>query len=83
MTTLTVTARGQVTFRKDVLQHLGIEPGEKIELDKLPDGRVTLRAMRPAGTIDGFVGLLAGKTKKIATLDEINEAAAANWAGQE
>ena len=83
MTTLTVTARGQVTFRKDVLQHLGIEPGEKIELDKLPDGRVTLRAMRAAGTIDGFLGLLAGKTKKIATLDEINEAAAANWAGQE
>ena len=83
MTTLTVTARGQVTFRKDVLQHLGIEPGEKIELDKLPDGRVTLRAMRPAVTIDGFLGLLAGKTKKIATLDEINEAAAANWAGQE
>jgi AbrB family looped-hinge helix DNA binding protein len=83
MITLTVTARGQVTFRKDVLQHLGIEPGEKIELDKLPDGRVTLRAMRPAGTIDGFLGLLAGKTKKIATLDEINEAAAANWAGQE
>jgi hypothetical protein len=27
--------------------------------------------------------LLAGKTKKIATLDEINEAAAAGWAGQE
>jgi bifunctional DNA-binding transcriptional regulator/antitoxin component of YhaV-PrlF toxin-antitoxin module len=83
MTTLTVTARGQVTFRRDVLQHLGIEPGEKIELDKLPDGRVTLRAMRPAGTIDGFLGLLAGKTKKIATLDEINEAAASGWTGQE
>jgi antitoxin PrlF len=82
MTTLTVTARGQVTFRKDVLQHLGIEPGEKIELDKLPDGRVTLRAMRPAGTIDGFVGLLAGKTKKIATLEEIDEAAKAGWAGR-
>jgi bifunctional DNA-binding transcriptional regulator/antitoxin component of YhaV-PrlF toxin-antitoxin module len=31
MSTLTVTARGQVTFRKDVLQHLGIQPGEKIE----------------------------------------------------
>jgi bifunctional DNA-binding transcriptional regulator/antitoxin component of YhaV-PrlF toxin-antitoxin module len=83
VTTLTVTARGQVTFRKDVLQHLGIEPGEKIDLDKLPDGRVTLRAMRPAGTIDGFLGLLAGKTKKIATLDEINEAAAAGWTRQE
>ncbi len=38
MTTLTLTARGQVTFRKDVLQHLGIRPGERIELDKLPGG---------------------------------------------
>lgn len=82
MTTLTVTARGQVTFRKDVLQHLGIEPGERIELDKLPDGRITLRAARPGGKIDTFIGLLAGKTKKVATLDEINEAAAAGWAGK-
>jgi antitoxin PrlF len=82
MITLTVTARGQVTFRKDVLQHLGIEAGEKIELDKLPDGRVTLKAARPTGKIDGFVGLLAGKTKKVATLEEIHEAAAAGWAGK-
>jgi AbrB family looped-hinge helix DNA binding protein len=47
MTTLTVTARGQVTFLKDVLQHLGIRPGEKIELDKQPDGAVVLRPARP------------------------------------
>jgi len=83
MATLTVTERGQVTFRKDVLQHLGIRPGEKIELDKLPNGRVTLRAARPTGKIDSFIGILAGKTKKIATLEEIQEAAASGWAGQE
>ena len=83
MTILTVTARGQVTFRKDVLNHLGIRPGGKIEVDKLPDGRVALRAAKPMGTIDGFLGLLAGKTKKIATLEEIGEAAAAGWAGRE
>ncbi len=82
MTLLTITARGQVTFRKDVLQHLGIRPGEKIALDKLPDGRVALRAARPMGGIDGFLGLLAGKTGKVATLDEINQASAAGWAGQ-
>jgi len=82
MTTLTVTSRGQVTFRKDVLQHLGIEPGQRIQLDKLPDGRVTLQAERPTGTIDSFVGLLSGKTKKIATLDEINDAASAGWASR-
>ena len=83
MTTLTVTARGHVTFRNDVLHHLGVKPGDKIELDKLPDGRVALRAAKPPGTIDDFLGLLAGKTNKVATLDEINEAAAAGWAGTE
>ncbi len=82
MTILTVTERGQVTFRKDVLQHLGIKPGEKIELDLLPDGRGLLKAARPAGTINGFVGLLAGRTKKVATIEEINEVTAQGWAGK-
>ena len=79
MATLTVTSRGQVTFRKDVLQHLGIGPGEKIALDKLPGGRIALKAERPCGKIDGFLGLLSKKTRKTATIDEINEAAAAGW----
>ena len=83
MTVLSMTTRGQVTFRKDVLHHLGIKPGDKIALDKLPDGRVSLRAVKPAGTIDGFLGVLVGKTSKIATLEEIAEAAAAGWAGKE
>ena len=82
MTTLTVTARGQVTLRKEVLQHLGIKPGEKIELDLLPDGRGMIKAARPTGTIEGFVGLLAGRTKKVATIEEINEAAEQGWAGK-
>jgi bifunctional DNA-binding transcriptional regulator/antitoxin component of YhaV-PrlF toxin-antitoxin module len=83
MSILTVTARGQVTFRKDVLHHLGIKPGDKIALDKLPDGRVGLRAAKPSGAIEGFFGVLAGKTPKVATLDEIEEAAAAGWASEE
>jgi bifunctional DNA-binding transcriptional regulator/antitoxin component of YhaV-PrlF toxin-antitoxin module len=82
MTTLTVTARGQVTFRKEVLQHLGIKPGEKIELDLLPDGRGVLKAARPTGTICDFVGLLAGRSKKVATIEEIDEAAARGWSGK-
>jgi bifunctional DNA-binding transcriptional regulator/antitoxin component of YhaV-PrlF toxin-antitoxin module len=82
LTTLTVTARGQVTFRKEVLQHLGITPGEKIELDLLPDGRALLKASRPPGEIKSFVGLLAGRSKKVATIEQINEASARGWAGK-
>jgi antitoxin PrlF len=82
MTTLTVTARGQVTFRKSVLEHLGIKPGDKIAVDKLPNGQVTLRAAHPSGKIDDIFGFLAGKTKKVATLEEIKEAIEAGWAGK-
>lgn len=83
MTTLTVTTRGQVTFRKEILQHLGIKPGDRIELDLLPDGRGLLRAARPSGNIGDFIGLLSGRTTKVATLEEIDEAAAQGWAGKE
>ncbi len=34
------------------------------------------------GTIHDFIGMLARKTKKIATIEEINEAAALGWAGK-
>ncbi|MFC3650278.1 AbrB/MazE/SpoVT family DNA-binding domain-containing protein [Dyella humi] len=82
MSILTVTARGQVTFRKEVLQHLGIKPGEKMELDLLPDGRAELKAVRPTGTIDAFIGRLAGKSKRRLTIEEMNEIIENGWAGK-
>ena len=82
MTVLTVTSRGQVTFRKDALQHLGIKPGDKIDLALMPGGKGVITAAKPAGTIGTFVGMLAGKTAKVATLDEMQDAAAQAWAGK-
>jgi bifunctional DNA-binding transcriptional regulator/antitoxin component of YhaV-PrlF toxin-antitoxin module len=83
MASLTVTVKGQITLKRDLLQHLGIKPGERLDFEKLPGGELRVRAARPTGTIDGFLGLLADKTKKVATIEEINEAAAAGWAGEE
>ena len=34
------------------------------------------------GTIHDFIGMLARKTNRIATIEEINEAAALGWAGK-
>lgn len=82
MPKLSVTTRGQVTFRKEVLQHLGVKPGEKIELELLPNGQGIVRAARPSGSIECFIGHLAGKTRKVATIEEMNEAAAKGWAGE-
>jgi bifunctional DNA-binding transcriptional regulator/antitoxin component of YhaV-PrlF toxin-antitoxin module len=82
MTTLKVTERGQVTFRKEVLQHLGVSPGDRIELNLLPNGRGLLAAARPKGNMKDFIGRLKGRSKKVATIEEINEAAAEGWAGR-
>jgi bifunctional DNA-binding transcriptional regulator/antitoxin component of YhaV-PrlF toxin-antitoxin module len=77
MVVLSVTSRGQVTFRKEVLQHLGIEPGGKIHIDLLPDGRAELRADAPKGAIADLRGLLRGKTNgRTLSLDDINDAIA-------
>jgi hypothetical protein len=64
------------------MQHLGVKPGGKIELDLLPDGRGMIRAAKPTGKIQDFFGVLAGRTKKVATIEEINQAAADGWAGR-
>ena len=81
MTTLTVTKRGQVTFRKDVLRHLGIQPGGKIRLDLLPDGRAELRAEQPQSSFRELHGFLRGKGKgKRLSIEEINDAIAASGA---
>ncbi len=80
MTTLTVTARGQVTFRKEVLTHLGVKPGDKIEIDLLPDGLGVVKAAKSSGKIDDFIGLLKRKSNKTATIEALNEAASRGWA---
>jgi bifunctional DNA-binding transcriptional regulator/antitoxin component of YhaV-PrlF toxin-antitoxin module len=81
MAILTVTARGQVTFRKDVLRHLGVKPGEKIELELMPGGKGMIGAARKTGSIEDFIGVLAGKTRKTAAIGEIVKASERGWAG--
>jgi bifunctional DNA-binding transcriptional regulator/antitoxin component of YhaV-PrlF toxin-antitoxin module len=81
MTFLTVTERGQVTFRKELMQHFGLKPGDKIEVSLLPNGEGLIRAAKPQGTFESVFGLLANQTDKVATIEEINDAIAAGWAG--
>lgn len=77
MATLTVTTRGQVTFRKDVLEHLGIQPGGKIRLNLLPDGKAELEADTGHGCWRELSGVLKGKTNGLRlSLEELDDAIA-------
>jgi AbrB family looped-hinge helix DNA binding protein len=82
MSTLTVTAKGQITLRKDILQHLGVRPGERLVVDKLPDGRIAVKAARPSGKISDVFGLLKRKNGPSLSIEEINRIATRGWAGK-
>ena len=83
MTTLTVTAKGQVTLRKDILEHLGVQPGEKLSVEKLPDGRVEVKAARPTGKISDVFGFLKAKKKgRSLSIEDMNKIIARGWAGK-
>jgi bifunctional DNA-binding transcriptional regulator/antitoxin component of YhaV-PrlF toxin-antitoxin module len=83
MSTLTVTAKGQVTLRRDLLKHLGVRPGEQITVDKLPDGRIEVKSARPTGKISDLFGSLKAKRKgRPLSIEEMNEIIAQGWAGK-
>jgi AbrB family looped-hinge helix DNA binding protein len=81
MSTLTVTAKGQVTLKKDVLEHLGVQPGDKISVEKLPDGRIEVSAA-PAGNISDFFGFFDNPEGIHLSLEDINRVIADGWAGK-
>jgi bifunctional DNA-binding transcriptional regulator/antitoxin component of YhaV-PrlF toxin-antitoxin module len=81
MTTLTITGKGQVTLRQELLRHLGVKPGDKIDVEMLPDGRIEVRAARRTGKISDVFGMLKREGQPILTIEAINEAAARGWAG--
>lgn len=83
MTTLTITAKGQITLRKEILQALGVSPGDKVDVQVLPNGQVTLSRSRRSGSIDDFIGVLHDKATQPVSIDEMNEAIAAGWAGEQ
>jgi antitoxin PrlF len=74
MAIVSTTSRGQVTLRKEIFQHVGIRPGEKLEIELLPGGEFRGRAVRKKGSIKDVFGILAGKTDVKLTIDEMDEA---------
>jgi bifunctional DNA-binding transcriptional regulator/antitoxin component of YhaV-PrlF toxin-antitoxin module len=81
MPTLTVTAKGQITLKQELLRHLKVTPGQKVEVDKLPDGRLLVRPVTQKSSIAAFSGSLAKKGTPRLTIEQINEAIADGWAG--
>jgi hypothetical protein len=82
MSTLIVTPKRQITLSKDMLKHLRVRPGEKIALNKLPDGRIEIRAAALTGRISDAFGFLKRKDGPSLSIEEMNKTAAQGWAGK-
>lgn len=82
MTTLTITAKGQVTLRKELLRHLGVGPGDQVNVDIRPDGQLAFRAAPKTGKISDAFGMLYREGGPSFTIEEINETIAKGWAGE-
>lgn len=80
VSSLTITAKGQITLRREVLEHLGARPGDRVDVDLLPGGHVQIR---PKGgkPISALFGRLAEPGTKPLSIEEIDRIAHAGWAG--
>ena len=71
---LTVTAKGQVTLRRAVRDHLGVTPGAKISVSLLENGRVELVAAAACDDIKSLRGALHRAGQRPVSLEEMQEA---------
>jgi hypothetical protein len=51
-------------------------------LEKLPGGRIEVRAARPTGSISAVFGLLKGGGGPALDIEEMNDIAKRGWSGQ-
>jgi len=81
MPTLTVTAKGQITLKKSLLEHLGIRAGSQVEVNKLASGKLVLTSAQPKQSMENFIGCLAieDKQEKCLSIEEINKVISDNW----
>jgi hypothetical protein len=51
-------------------------------VDKLPDGRIEVKAARPSGKISDAFGLLKSENGPVLSIEDMNRIIADGWAGK-
>lgn len=81
MARLRGTSKGQVTLKKEVLDHMGVRAGDDVEVDLLPSGRLSVKGP-DKGRIEDFFGSLENVHGLHFTIEEMNEEIEKAWAGE-
>ncbi|MGV8938889.1 MAG: AbrB/MazE/SpoVT family DNA-binding domain-containing protein [Allorhizobium sp.] len=82
MARLKVSADGEVTLEKALLDHLGVKPGDELQADLLPGSRVAVHAAEGDASLEAFFGMFKHKGERSFSIEEINDAIAAGYAGE-
>ena len=82
MPTLTVTAKGQITLKQELLRHMNVAPGQKVDVDLLPNGRLVVAPASPKHSIGKFSGSMARKGAPRLTIAQIKKITEDAWAGK-
>lgn len=79
---LIISQKGQITLRRDLLNHLGVRPGDKVTVDKLPGGVIEIRPERGTGRISDLLGILKGKghRRRPLTIQQMQKTTEKAWA---
>ena len=70
MPTATLTSKGQMTIPKEIRDELDLKPGDRVELNVLPDGRVLMTPTVPLASLAGMLP----KPKRAYTVEDMNTA---------
>lgn len=80
--TLKLTAKGQITLKKEFLQHLGAGIGSVLNVEKLPDSGLKISTAQPEKNVSfaDFAGIFDNPAGRRFSIGEINEAIAEAYA---
>jgi antitoxin PrlF len=76
----TVTSKGQITLPKEIREQFKLEPGTRINFVVDASGQVVLKPLNY--DFRSIRGILKSRRKRPVTIEEMNEAIAAGWAGE-
>jgi antitoxin PrlF len=81
--TLKITSNGQVTLRRELMDELGVRPGDRIVVEPVAPGRVEIRRAERPGSLAAFVGCLKQAGGPDLSLEDIRKVAQKGWAGEQ
>lgn len=70
---------GDVTLDSRLMSHLGVEPGDIVEVQTMPHGELRIRAVRTAVPAPSFFGILKRPGQRAMDIQDIQRAIESGW----